>query len=154
MPYTFVLVHGSWHDNRAWQPVMDDPRMGEKRDQVTRVVLCSGKVYYDLLAEAGKRDAGHVALVRLEQLYSFPWNEVREMLSRYPNTKELFWVQEEPRNMGAWTYVENKLREVLPAGATLTYAGRPDRASPAEGYPAAHAMEQARIVGEALSTTN
>ena len=71
--------------NGSWQPVLDDPRMAEKRDQVTRLVLCSGKVYYDLLAEAGKRDAGHVALVRLEQLYSFPWNEVREVLARYPN---------------------------------------------------------------------
>jgi 2-oxoglutarate dehydrogenase E1 component len=136
--------------NGRWQPVLDDPRAGDRREKVTRVVLQSGKVYYDMLAEAGKRDAAHVALVRVEQLYSFPWVEVREVLGRYPNVKELVWAQEEPRNMGAWTYVENKLREVLPAGASLSYVGRPDRASPAEGYPAAHALEQARIVGEAL----
>jgi 2-oxoglutarate dehydrogenase E1 component len=65
--------------------------------------------------------------------------------------QELVWVQEEPRNMGAWTYVEPRLRELLPKGAALGYVGRPDRASPAEGYPAMHAMEQARIVGEAIT---
>ncbi len=139
------LAGGSWH------PVLDDPHAADRRERVTRVVLVSGKVYYDMLAEAAKRDASHVALVRLEQLYSFPWNELREVLARYPNARELVWAQEEPRNMGAWTYVEGKLREVLPAGAALSYVGRPDRASPAEGYPAAHAMEQARIVGEALA---
>jgi 2-oxoglutarate dehydrogenase E1 component len=75
------------------------------------------------------------------------------MLARYPGITELVWAQEEPRNMGAWTYLEPKLREVLPAGATLSYVGRPDRASPAEGYPAAHALEQARIVTEAVTAT-
>ena len=89
--------------------------------------------------------------MRVEQLYSFPWNELREVLARYPNVRELVWAQEEPRNMGAWTYLEPKLREVLPAGAGLHYVGRPDRASPAEGYPAAHALEQNRIVTEALT---
>ena len=84
-------------------------------------------------------------------MYSFPWNELREVLARYPNIRELVWAQEEPRNMGAWTYLEPKLREVLPAGAGLHYVGRPDRASPAEGYPAAHALEQNRIVTEALT---
>ena len=72
------------------------------------------------------------------------------MLARYPGLRDLVWVQEEPRNMGAWSYLEARLRELLPAGATLHYAGRPERASPAEGYPAAHAAEQARIVAQAL----
>jgi 2-oxoglutarate dehydrogenase E1 component len=130
-----------------WQPVIDDARPAEQKQQVSRVVLCSGKVYYDIVAKAG---AGSPALVRVEQLYSFPWTEVRDILARYPNVKELVWAQEEPRNKGAWTYLEPKLREVLPAGATLTYVGRPDRASPAEGYPAAHALEQERIVTQAL----
>jgi len=108
-------------------------------------------VYYEILAEAAKQHAPSLALVRLEQLYSFPWAELRETLARYPGIRELVWAQEEPRNMGAWTYLEPKLREVLPAGAALSYAGRPDRASPAEGYPAAHALEQNRIVTEALA---
>jgi 2-oxoglutarate dehydrogenase complex dehydrogenase (E1) component-like enzyme len=134
-----------------WQPVMDDPATEGRRDQVTRVVLCSGKVYYDILAEAAKQPAASIALVRVEQLYSFPWAELRETLSRYPGIRDLVWAQEEPRNMGAWTYLEPKLREVLPTGAELAYVGRPDRASPAEGYPAAHALEQNRIATEALA---
>lgn len=134
-----------------WQPVIDDATTEGRREQVTRVVLCTGKVYYDILAEASKGKSPANALVRLEQLYSFPWTELREVLARYPNVRELVWAQEEPRNMGAWSYLEPKLREVLPAGAALQYVGRPDRASPAEGYPAAHALEQGRIVSEALA---
>ena len=135
-----------------WQPVIDDAAAAGRREQVTRVVLCTGKVYYDILAEASKQQSASIALVRVEQLYSFPWKEIRETLARYPNIRELVWAQEEPRNMGAWTYLEPKLREVLPGGAGLAYVGRPDRASPAEGYPAAHALEQNRIVTEALSS--
>jgi 2-oxoglutarate dehydrogenase E1 component len=112
-------------------------------------VLCSGKVYYDLLAAAEKIDAPP-AIVRLEQLYTFPAEDLKAVLDRYPAAKELVWAQEEPRNMGAWRYAEPHLRQQLKEGQTLSYAGRPDRASPAEGYPAAHAAEQARIVGEAL----
>jgi 2-oxoglutarate dehydrogenase E1 component len=88
--------------------------------------------------------------VRLEQLYSFPWSEAREVLARYPRLDELVWVQEEPRNMGAWNYLSGKLAELAPAGARVRYVGRPERASPAEGYPAAHAAEQGRIIREAL----
>jgi 2-oxoglutarate dehydrogenase E1 component len=113
-------------------------------------VLCSGKLYYDLLAEAGKMAGERPALVRLEQLYSFPWSEMRAVLSRYDGLEQLVWAQEEPRNMGAWTYVEPKLRELAPAGVSVSYVGRPERASPAEGYPAAHTAEQSRIIREAL----
>jgi 2-oxoglutarate dehydrogenase E1 component len=113
-------------------------------------VLCSGKLYYELLAEAEKMTAERPALIRLEQLYSFPWSESRQVLARYPKVQQLIWAQEEPRNMGAWTYLDPKLRELLPAGAELRYIGRPERASPAEGYPAAHVAEQSRIVGDAL----
>jgi len=113
-------------------------------------VLCSGKLYYDLVAEAEKMGADRPAVIRLEQLYSFPWPEARETLGRYGRLEELVWVQEEPRNMGAWTYVEPKLRELAPEGVQVSYVGRPERASPAEGYPAAHIAEQSRIVREAL----
>ena len=114
------------------------------------MVLCSGKIYYDLLAEAEKTQRERPALVRLEQLYSFPWSEMRAVLARYRGLEELVWVQEEPRNMGVWTYVEPKLRELAPDGVRVAYVGRPERASPAEGYPAAHAAEQGRIIREAL----
>ncbi|HEY7482656.1 MAG TPA: multifunctional oxoglutarate decarboxylase/oxoglutarate dehydrogenase thiamine pyrophosphate-binding subunit/dihydrolipoyllysine-residue succinyltransferase subunit [Gemmatimonadales bacterium] len=142
------LAGGTWH------PVLDDAAFEDGAGRITRVLLCSGKIYYDLLAEAEKMKAGRPALVRLEQLYSFPWTEMRAVLSRYSNLEELAWVQEEPRNMGAWTYVEPKLRELAPAGVEVSYLGRPERASPAEGYPAAHAAEQSRIIREALATSN
>ncbi|HEU4648693.1 MAG TPA: multifunctional oxoglutarate decarboxylase/oxoglutarate dehydrogenase thiamine pyrophosphate-binding subunit/dihydrolipoyllysine-residue succinyltransferase subunit, partial [Gemmatimonadales bacterium] len=136
----------------TWQPVLDDPWTADpaRAAQVTRLLLCSGKIYYDLVAEADKLPEHRPGLVRVEQLYSFPWSELRAVLARYPKLEELVWVQEEPRNMGAWTYLEPKLRELTPAGVELSYVGRPERASPAEGYPAAHAAEQARIVTAAL----
>jgi 2-oxoglutarate dehydrogenase E1 component len=134
----------------AWRPLLDD-RVAEENDRPSsRVVFCSGKIYYDLLAEAEKLEADRPAIIRLEQLYSFPWPEARDILGRYRNMEELVWVQEEPRNMGAWTYVEPKLRELAGEGVDVSYVGRPERASPAEGYPAAHIAEQNRIVREAL----
>jgi 2-oxoglutarate decarboxylase len=136
--------------NGYFMPVLEDPLAVSYRDQVKRVILCSGKMYYDLLAAAAGRDRSRTAIVRLEQLYSFPEAEMRAMLAGYPNLAELTWVQEEPRNMGAWNFVEPRLRALLPPGLGLAYTGRPDRASPAEGYPSAHAVEQRRIVEEAL----
>ena len=112
-------------------------------------MLCSGKVFYDLMQDAAERMV-RPPVARVEQLYPLPTDELRAMFSRYPSLTEVVWTQEEPRNMGAWSYMEPRLRELLPKGVALRYAGRPERASPAEGYPAAHAMEQARIVGEAL----
>ena len=136
------LAEGRWH------PVLDDEAVGD-RARVGRMVLCTGKVYYDIMAEAAKR-AGRPAVVRLEQLYSFPEMELRHTFEKYAGLKELVWAQEEPRNMGAWYYLEDRLKAILPQGVALSYAGRPERASPAEGYPAAHLAEQKRIVAEAL----
>ena len=133
-----------------WLPVLDDPLAQAHQDQIRRVVLCSGKVYYDLLAGAAGVDRSRTAIVRLEQLYSFPEEELTALLQSYGSLGEVLWVQEEPRNMGAWNFLEARLRNLLPAGATLRYVGRPERASPAEGYPAAHGAEQKRIVEEAL----
>ncbi|MBA2458688.1 MAG: multifunctional oxoglutarate decarboxylase/oxoglutarate dehydrogenase thiamine pyrophosphate-binding subunit/dihydrolipoyllysine-residue succinyltransferase subunit, partial [Gemmatimonadales bacterium] len=133
----------------AWRPILDDPQAERRRDS-TRVVLCSGKIYYDLVAEAEKMGGDRPPIVRVEQLYTFPWPETREVLGKYPDAEEVVWVQEEPRNMGAWTYIEPKLREMAAEGVEVSYVGRPERASPAEGYPAAHIAEQNRIVREAL----
>jgi 2-oxoglutarate decarboxylase len=133
-----------------WHPILDDPSAAEHTEDIRRVVLCTGKVYYDLLSEAGKVSMHRPALVRLEQLYSFPWAEARAMLGRYPRLEELVWVQEEPRNMGAWAYLAPKLQELASGRLHVGYVGRPERASPAEGYPAAHAAEQGRIIREAL----
>jgi 2-oxoglutarate dehydrogenase E1 component len=133
----------------GWQPVLDDPAAERLHGEARRVVLCSGKVYYDLLA--GREAAGSTtALVRLEQLYRFPAGELQAVLGKYPQLAEVIWAQEEPHNMGSWTFVEPRLRDLLPASVTLRYVGRPDRASPAEGYPSAHVIEQKRIVGDAI----
>ncbi|MGI9039751.1 MAG: multifunctional oxoglutarate decarboxylase/oxoglutarate dehydrogenase thiamine pyrophosphate-binding subunit/dihydrolipoyllysine-residue succinyltransferase subunit [Gemmatimonadales bacterium] len=136
----------------AWRPVLDDPWATERAGEISRLVLCSGKLYYDLLAEAEKMSAHRPAIVRVEQLYSFPWTEARQVLGRYPQADEIVWVQEEPRNMGPWTYIEPKLREIAASQSEVSYVGRPERASPAEGYPAAHAAEQNRIIREALGS--
>ncbi len=133
-----------------FQAVIDDSMAQNHREQVRRVVLCSGKVYYDLLTGAAGADRSRLALVRLEQLYTFPEEELKAMLSNYPSLAELVWVQEEPRNMGGWNFLESRLRAILPQNVNLKYVGRPERASPAEGYPAAHTAEQKRIVEEAL----
>ena len=135
-----------------FRPVIDDSFYAEKPERARRILMCTGKVYYDLLPEAEKLGADRPAIIRLEQLYTFPWNELREVLPRYSKATELIWVQEEPLNMGAWRYLEAKLRELLSEGhpMQLHYVGRPERASPAEGYPAAHLAEQGRIVRESL----
>ena len=132
----------------GFQPVLDDPAVGAA-DGVTRLVFCSGKLYYELAAAAGELKTDRPAIVRIEQLYSFPELQVREVLSRYPQLQTVVWAQEEPRNMGAWSWVAPRLSECL-AGRPLVYAGRPERASPAEGYHHAHSIEQARILAVAL----
>jgi len=134
----------------TFQAILDDPVAAQHRDQVEKLVLCSGKVYYDIMAEAAKKDRSHVAVARVEQLYTFPAPELTALLARYPSVREVTWVQEEPRNMGAWHFLEQRVRHALKPGIPLRYVGRPERASPAEGYPAAHAAEQKRIVEEAL----
>ena len=137
-----------------FQAVIDDAFFAKNPERAERLLMCTGKVYYDLMPEAEKLGADRPALIRLEQLYTFPWTELRQVLPRYSGAKELVWVQEEPLNMGAWRYLEAKLRELVSEGhpMEIRYVGRPERASPAEGYPAAHAAEQSRIIREALET--
>ncbi|HEY0971211.1 MAG TPA: 2-oxoglutarate dehydrogenase E1 component [Gemmatimonadales bacterium] len=131
-----------------FQAVIDDAAMADRRDQVTRVVFCSGKVYYDIVKERG--DAP-VAVVRVEELYPWPHEELARVLDGYPNVAEVLWVQEEPQNMGAWSYAAPRLTAVTGTELAPRYVGRPERASPAEGYLGAHQTEQARIVSEALA---
>lgn len=135
----------------AFQTVLDDRGVGERRASARALVLCSGKVYYDLLVEAVKRGDERPPIGRVEQLYPFPDHELKELLSRYPSLTEVVWTQEEPRNMGPWTFMEQRLSPILPPGVYLRYVGRPERAAPSEGYSSAHTAEQARIVAEALS---
>ncbi len=135
----------------SFQPVLDDP--GANRDEVTRLVLCSGKVYYDIVGHEQRAGATDVAVGRLEQLYPFPVDAYAQVVSAYPNLREVMWVQEEPQNMGAWRTIRHRLEAPLhELGVPLAYAGRPWRASPSEGYPTAHLREQDRIVRAALTT--
>ena len=133
----------------GFQPVIDDVTISDK-SKVKRVVLCSGKVFYDL--DAGRDDArdGRVALVRLEQFYPFPAKRLQEIFAAYPNTTQIFWTQEEPQNMGGWGFVESRLREILPENVELRYVGRTASASPATGSYAIHELEQKQIVEQSL----
>jgi 2-oxoglutarate dehydrogenase E1 component len=132
----------------AFRPVLDDP--AAERARVTRLVLCSGKVYYDVVGHEARARAGQVAVARLEQLYPFPVEEAADLVRGYPNLREIVWVQEEPQNMGPWRAIRHRLEDAA-GGVPLRYVGRPWRASPSEGYPTAHSREQDRIVREALS---
>jgi 2-oxoglutarate dehydrogenase E1 component len=136
--------------NGSFQPVLDDPREPEP-DRVRRVIFVTGKAGIDLLDEVGEND--QVAIVRIELLYPFPTRDVRDIVDRYANAGEHIWLQEEPRNMGAWMYVQPRLNQLLPSGSQLTYVGRPERASTAEGSASNHAREQARIISQALDTS-
>jgi 2-oxoglutarate dehydrogenase E1 component len=135
----------------GFRALIDDPRLDEEaKRQVDRLVVCSGKVYYDIVGHEAFKEVDGVAVVRLEQLYPFPVAAYDELLSRYPSLAEVVWVQEEPQNMGAWRAIRHRLEEGLPAEVELRYVGRPWRASPSEGYPTAHSLEQDRIAREAL----
>jgi 2-oxoglutarate dehydrogenase E1 component len=131
-----------------FRPVLDDP--GADRERVRRLVLCSGKVYYDVAGHELRAGADTVAVARIEQLYPFPAEETAELVRSYPKLDEVIWVQEEPQNMGAWRSIRHRLEEARPSGVPLRYVGRPWRASPSEGYPTAHLREQDRIARGAL----
>jgi 2-oxoglutarate dehydrogenase E1 component len=133
-----------------FQPVLDDPTLPGNREQVTRLVLCSGKVYYDVTADARRAQAAHVSLGRLELLYPFPAAEVERLIAAYTNLKEVTWLQEEPANMGARKWVVPLLQQAAPMGVAVRTVSRPERSSPAEGYPAAHKAEQQRLVREVM----
>jgi 2-oxoglutarate decarboxylase len=121
-------------------------------NRVSRVVFCSGKLYYDLLAGREERKAEQVALVRVEQLYPFAADQARDLLARYPATAEVVWAQEEPRNMGAWRFIQEQLDPLLDATRReVRYVGRPESASPATGSGRRHQQEQSEIVTDALT---
>ena len=131
--------------------ILDDPAAGDRREKVERLILCTGKVYFDMDASERRQSADTVAIARVEMLYPFAKEQLTELIASYPNLKEIVWVQEEPRNMGAWKVMSRRMPDILPEGVELNYIGRPGRASPGEGYSAAHAREQERIVLTALT---
>ncbi len=126
-----------------FRPVIGD----DKINQARKVILCSGKVYYDLLEAREAANISDIAIIRLEQLYPFPAEEIRNELKKFSGA-EIVWCQEEPRNMGAWKFVEELIEETI---SRPKYAGRIACASPATGYGSYHAREQKKLIDEALS---
>lgn len=122
----------------------------ENLKKVRKVILCSGKVYYDLLAQRQERKINDVALIRIEQLYPFPADEVKKILEKYKNTQEIIWCQEEPKNQGAWLIIRDWIAMCLSKDQALSYVARKSSASPSAGYGALHKKEQAALLEEAL----
>jgi multifunctional 2-oxoglutarate metabolism enzyme len=136
----------------AFERVIDDDRFADDddRERVTKLVLCSGKVYYDIVGHEERASADHIAVARVEQLYPFPEAELSELMESYPRLERVAWVQEEPRNMGARAFMRRRMAGILPEHLSYDYVGRQLRAATGEGYSAAHKREQARIVRVAL----
>jgi 2-oxoglutarate dehydrogenase E1 component len=134
-----------------FQLVIDDHDAARQAGNVRRLVLCSGKVYVDLVtSEQRKAGAAGVALVRVEQVYPFPADEIRAVLDRYPKLRDVCWVQEEPENMGAWEFVRPLLEQLIDSRWPLRYVGRVRNSSPSEGSAAWHAVNQRALVGQAF----
>jgi 2-oxoglutarate dehydrogenase E1 component len=138
----------------ALQFILDDPTATERKEKIERLILCTGKVYFDMDDNERRAAAENVAIARVEVLYPFAKEQLERLITSYPNLKEIAWVQEEPRNMGAWKVMSRRMPDVLPEGVKLTYIGRQGRASPGEGYSGAHAREQERIVLTALTPSS
>lgn len=132
----------------GWTRVIDDEQAD--KEEVRRLILCSGKIYVDLVSSDRWQESEGIALVRLEQLSPFPYEDARPVIESYPALEEIVWVQEEPRNMGAWEAVRPHLQEIIAGRWPLTYVGRPRRASPAEGSMTWHKATQEAIIAKAL----
>jgi multifunctional 2-oxoglutarate metabolism enzyme len=135
-------------EDTSFQPVLAEPGVDDA--QVTRLLLCTGKVYYDLVGHPDRPSHPGLAVGRVELLYPFPEGQILALMRRYPKLREVVWVQEEPRNVGARAHMFPRLMQIMPDDIRFGFIGRPERASPGEGYPAAHIAEQNRIVTTAI----
>jgi 2-oxoglutarate dehydrogenase E1 component len=138
------LADGSFH------AVLDDPSAADRREEITHLTLCTGKLYYELETHPGREGLSHVAIARVEGLYPFPGDSLERLVRSFPNLEKVVWAQEEPKNQGALSYIGPRLRAVVPRNIPLKPVARPDRASPAEGKAQDHLKEQKRIVEEGL----
>jgi 2-oxoglutarate dehydrogenase E1 component len=130
--------------------VLPDPAL-QSNAPARRILLCAGKVFFDLAAEREKQKIKDVAILRLEQLYPFPEWHLSKTLEPFSHAQEIFWVQEEPRNMGAWTFINQRIGESLPFPRPITYIGRPESSAPATGSHKIHRQEQAALVHAAFA---
>ncbi len=134
----------------GWQPLMEEPQVEGNEQDVSDLILCSGRIYFDLAGSKLRSGSKSAAIVRIEQLYPFPQNELEKLLGRYSKVERVVWVQEEPSNMGAWTYLRPCLRQSLGDQMPLYYVGRPQSSSPAEGSSALYASNQEALVARAF----
>lgn len=135
----------------TFQEVIDDPGAGE-REKAIRLLMCTGKMYVELAEQRDSRnDLGLVPIIRLEQLYPFPYERLEDVRAQYPNIREVVWVQEEPENMGAWTFVQHRIPRIFGEKVKVSYMGRKNSGSTAEGSAKAHQVEQKRILDEAFA---
>ena len=135
--------------NGRFQEILDEVELANPQ-AVRRLLLCSGKVYYSLIEARRAQLIEDAAVIRLEQLYPFPSRALRHLVASYSNAQQVTWVQEEPENMGAWRHIRHRLEENLPANARLSYAGRPEAASPATGMHTVHEQEEQALIDQAL----
>jgi 2-oxoglutarate dehydrogenase E1 component len=134
-----------------WQPVLDDDSARSRASQIRRLILCSGKIAVDMFTSRYYPDATEIAVVRVEQLYPFPADVLRQVIDSYSLIEEVVWVQEEPENMGAWNFARWNIMELLNGRLPLRYIGRKRSSSPAEGSATLHAARQEAIVRFALT---
>ena len=135
-------------ENTRFHPVLAEDGVDDAA--ITRLVLCTGKIYYDLVGHPERKAHPSLAVGRVELLYPFPEAQILDLMRHYPNLREVVWVQEEPRNAGPRAHMFPRLMQIMPEGMHFGFIGRPERASPGEGYPAAHISEQNRIVTTAI----
>ncbi len=135
----------------SWQAIIDDAEADQRVDEIRRLILCSGKIYVDLVTSEYRQKTTDIAICRIEQLYPLHLDELTQVMGRYPKLREVVWVQEEPENMGAWEYVRPILSELVRNRWRLRYIGRSRSSSPAEGSSARHALNQEAIVHQAFS---
>ena len=128
-------------------PEIDDIR----KEDVSRVILCSGKVYYDLLLARRAKNMNNVAIVRVERLYPFPEKEIKDLLQSYDKMKDLVWCQEEPKNQGAWSYIYPRIKGLLQENAHIIYVGREEMAATADGYKRLFKKQQDNLIKQALN---
>jgi 2-oxoglutarate dehydrogenase E1 component len=145
------LVASSLNDltEGRWQPVIDDD--GVQPENVTRLVLHSGKFYYDLIESEHRAQHPDVAIIRVEQLYPFPKDILQGIIERYPNLQEIIWAQEEPKNMGGWDFMHWRLSRLMNHRLPVHYVGRRRSASPAEGSKTAYSKNQSMIIDYAFN---
>jgi 2-oxoglutarate dehydrogenase E1 component len=158
-PLVLMMPKSLLRDERSTSAVEDFTKSGlqlvipdaaANADAVERILFCSGKIYFPIDSARQEQNVKNVAVVRVEQLYPFPEKEIQSVLSKYKNAAEIFWVQEEPKNMGAWSFISPRIERILPAGKTLEYRGRGEASSPAHGFYRVHNVEEQELIKSAL----